>query len=383
LVRVTIKEEDHAMGIRRNGASLAVIAAGALAFWPALAHVPAASAATATATTARVCGHASTTTLADAALQGVTAVSSSDAWAAGSTPFPFMPVLAHWNGRSWTAVSSPVLQNPGQLTAVAKFSGGIWAVGASRQTTGGPHRTHLILRVTGSNVRTVPTPRPDPGSLFGVAATSASNAWAVGYITAGPPLILHWNGTVWKRSPLPRHARGVITAVDATSATNAWAIDTSSHGNSRIWHWNGTRWSRVATPAIAADTYVLNGVAAISARNAWAVGQTSTSGDTVILHWNGSKWRRTPSPTVPAPAGDFLDAVSASSADNAWAVGTTTKHQSLAEHWNGTSWHVVPTPGPCGSLAGVSVLPSGRAWAVGGGQILHWNGTAWHSVPLT
>jgi len=36
----------------------------------------------------------------------------------------------------------------------------------------------------------------------------------------------------------------------------------------------------------------------------------------------------------------------------------------------------------CGSLSGVSVLPSGHAWAVGS-QILHWNGTAWKTVPLT
>lgn len=40
------------------------------------------------------------------------------------------------------------------------------------------------------------------GLLSAVAATSASNAWAVGNTTAGAPgnktLILHWNGTAWK-----------------------------------------------------------------------------------------------------------------------------------------------------------------------------------------
>ena len=95
----------------------------------------------------------------------------------------------------------------------------------------------------------------------------------------------------------------------------------------------------------------------------------------MILHWNGARWRRTLSPSPPAPGGDFLGAVSSSSADNAWAVGSTTKGQMLAEHWNGTSWRVVPIPG-CDSLAGVSVLPSGRARAVGSPPILHWNGSA-------
>jgi hypothetical protein len=59
-----------------------------------------------------------------------------------------------------------------------------------------------------------PQPRPQrqlPGGcsiasneLAGVAATSASNAWAVGDYTqsTGPQaaLTLHWNGTRWSRS---------------------------------------------------------------------------------------------------------------------------------------------------------------------------------------
>ena len=41
-----------------------------------------------------------------------------------------------------------------------------------------------------------------------------------------------------------------------------------------------------------------------------------------------------------------------------------------------------------GVLAGVSILPSGRGWAVGSlgpriPQITHWNGRAWLSEPLT
>lgn len=42
----------------------------------------------------------------------------------------------------------------------------------------------------------------DTGQLFGVAATSAGNAWAVGIAlpSSGPgkTLILRWNGTTWK-----------------------------------------------------------------------------------------------------------------------------------------------------------------------------------------
>jgi hypothetical protein len=398
------------MGIRTSGRSLVVLTAGALAICAALAPAAGASAAAASAGPASV-GSASLgaespakasagaaivcprarTTAAPAVLDDVAAVSSRNAWAVGWTSGMPNPVLAHWNGSSWTTVSSPALQAPGLLTAVATFPGGVWAVGASGQTSGGAHRTHLILRVTGSTVQKVPTPGPAGGRLLGVAATSATNAWAVGYITAGGPLILHWNGTAWKRSALPRHSGGRIDAVAATSATNAWAIDTRNRAGSQILHWNGKRWSHVTIPVIAGQTYFLGGVTATSAKNAWAAGSSfvhrTVTLRTVILHWNGTRWRRTPSPTPPAPDGSGLADVGASSAGNAWAVGSTTAGLTVAEHWDGTSWKVVPTP-VCGELDGISILPSGRAWAVGFADhfkplILRWNGTAWKPVPLT
>jgi len=382
-----------AVGTRRNR-EIQFLSAAALAFWAtgiAAAGSAGASASAATATPT-ACPHAVAATAAPKALAGVTAISAKDAWAVGWTSGALpKPILAHWNGSNWSTVSSPTLQTPAVLLAVAKFRGGLWAVGASGQTVGGQHRAHLILRVTGTTVRAVRTPKPLGGKLLGVTATSTRNAWAVGYNAGSGPLILHWNGTAWTRSALPAHARGRINGVTATSATNAWAIDNRSHGNAQIWHWNGKRWSRVATPVIKGQTYSLGGVAATSARNAWAVGTSfvpaTVTVRTVILHWNGARWRRMPSPNPPSPDGDALLAVSASSADNAWAVGSNSAGPSLTEHWTGTSWRAVSAPG-CADLAGVSILPSGRGWAVGsfGNRmpvILEWNGTSWQSMPLT
>jgi hypothetical protein len=39
------------------------------------------------------------------------------------------------------------------------------------------------------------------GDLYGVAATSASNAWAVGNTNSGKKLSAHWNGTTWTEEP--------------------------------------------------------------------------------------------------------------------------------------------------------------------------------------
>src|SRR5215467_14421256 len=65
------------------------------------------------------------------------------------------------------------------------------------------------------------------GSLTGVSADSASDAWAVG--SAGSSaLILHWNGTSWARVPSPRPSSkyNALSGVSAVSPTDAWAVGT-------------------------------------------------------------------------------------------------------------------------------------------------------------
>jgi hypothetical protein len=133
-------------------------------------------------------------------------------------------------------------------------------------------------------------PSPNPGSpnntaniLVGVAATSTTNAWAVGRTCHdcggesefNDPLIVHWNGTTWKQQPSPNPSGG--SSVAATSATNAWAV------GSVIVHWNGTTWKQQPSPMPAG----LNAVAATSATNAWAVGLTgggTLHQNTLALH---------------------------------------------------------------------------------------------------
>jgi len=317
-------------------------------------------------------------------LDGVAARSPGSAWAVGQTSSDSTesdrPILAHWNGTGWRTVSSPALPARGGLNAVATFTGGGWAVGQAGVLVHGGDPRNLIVRLAGTTARRMPI-RPADGELFGVAATSAANAWAVGGDDS--PLILHWNGTVWKRAPLPSSLRvGVFRGVAATARTNAWAVmGPASIGRPRIVHWNGRRWGQVVSPDIG-QRYELVSVAATSATNAWAVGFTGTE-RAVILHWGGRRWKRVPSPNPD----DLLFAVTASSADNAWAVGVTFAGGTLALHWNGHSWKQVKTPdaGLHSSLDGLCFIPPSRqAWAVGDSAppvatlILHWNGTAWH-----
>ena len=91
------------------------------------------------------------------------------------------------------------------------------------------------------------------GFLRGVAAASASNAWAVGYTDTArrDPVIAHWNGSAWKsvKSPNPTSAGTSLFSVDALSATQAWAVGATGSGpDPFIEHWNGSAWAQVTAP---------------------------------------------------------------------------------------------------------------------------------------
>jgi hypothetical protein len=230
-------------------------------------------------------------------------------------------------------------------------------------------------------------------AFFGVAATSASNAWAVGQYQSGTvlrTLIVHWNGKTWSRvpSPNPAPAGDNLSGVAATSASNAWAVG-EQNGHSLVLHWNGKAWRQVPSP----DRGNLSAVAATSTTNAWAVAIGGPKGSqTAIEHWNGKAWQVVSSPVK---VGNLL-AVAATSASNAWAVGFSgnwTASHALAEHWNGKKWQVVRSPDPAGAgnLLGVTATSATNAWAVSGAAqralgvnatvIDRWNGKAWTRVP--
>src|SRR5262249_4580373 len=134
----------------------------------------------------------------------------------------------------------------GDLTSVTPVGGGDWAVGSSG---GMGSRQPMILRRTGTTWKRVATPAVGNGALVSVAAASATNAWAVGGLSGGPRLALHWNGRAWKRVTVPSPAGGgILSGVAVTSRTNAWAVGYTGAGKTVILHWGGRRWRQVATP---------------------------------------------------------------------------------------------------------------------------------------
>jgi hypothetical protein len=86
--------------------------------------------------------------------------------------------------------------------------------------------------------------------LFGVAAVSATSAWAVGN-TAIRAVILHWDGKAWKLAPSPSLGGDLLLGVAARSTRSAWAVgSTGSTGSMTIIvRWNGKTW-KLSRPAV-------------------------------------------------------------------------------------------------------------------------------------
>jgi len=238
----------------------------------------------------------------------------------------------------------------------------------------------------------VPSPSYGVTSMFGsvltgVSAASATSAWAVGYYSKPGPaaefqtLILHWNGTNWTRVPSPEPPNSFLSGAAAVSATDAWAVGQyTTPGNvitALALHWDGTRWTQVTVPFPAGALGTgLSGVSADSPTDAWAVGDysvKSTGGqETLALHWNGTTWTRVATPTPKGTVFRFLNGVAARAPTDAWAVGADSSNNApitLILHWDGTAWTQVPSPDPGGNngnrLFGVAATSASDAWAVG------------------
>jgi hypothetical protein len=68
---------------------------------------------------------------------------------------------------------------------------------------------------------------------------------------------------------------GQLTAISAASRSDIWAVGTAGpEGSQRTVHWDGIRWQIVPSPNPPGSGDRLFGVVAITANDAWAVGDT-------------------------------------------------------------------------------------------------------------
>ncbi|MHB8600477.1 MAG: hypothetical protein ACYDER_27170, partial [Ktedonobacteraceae bacterium] len=287
----------------------------------------------------------------------------------------------------WSIVPSP---NPteyqNELYAVAAVStSDVWAVGDS-QTIHGPG-VALIEHWDGTSWQVVASPVVD-GILLSIAAVSATDVWAVGADVTGP-LIDHWDGSIWQVVASPSVVEGILSGISAQSATDIWAVGGQAGDKTLTEHWDGTSWQVVASANVPDNTSLLNSVSAVSASDVWAVGSHTGHGGhalpyTLIEHWDGQHWQIVSSPNV----GGFspLNGVAALSSQDVWAVGQL-GDSTLNEHWDGSRWSVV-SPTLNGVTYSVVALTPTDIWAVGDAYVNftddtfveQWDSTRWQQV---
>lgn len=330
-------------------------------------------------------------------LLGVDAVSANDVWAVGWAQDPTGPpyvkrtLIEHFNGSVWNIVPSPNKRNDtlSQLYAVSGTSANnVWAVGSSSDGKL-PSRT-LIQHWDGNAWSIVASPSPDSqfNELRGVAAISAQDAWAVGYRggtqneTPIETFILHWDGTSWSQVTSPNvSGANQLFGIAAISAGDIWAVGSVS-GAPLALHWNGSTWSIVSVgvgSGLSSESFAA--VTGSAANDVWAVGQGNgiftNQVFATIRHWDGSRWTekvcRAASASNP-PAGyegggpnAYFTGVSAAASDDVWAVGVAGSGPMIL-HWDGQAWTEVTHPRAfpnAASLYAVTTLTAGSAWSVG------------------
>ncbi len=146
----------------------------------------------------------------------------------------------------------------------------IWAVGYSNASgTDEPFAVHF----DGTSWSAVSTPSVHGGLLQGVSAAASNDVWAVGQ-TGSDTLIEHWNGASWSvvKSPTPKGG-GDLTAVKAIASNDVWAVGFQDNlAGGVVEHWNGASWSLVSSPAFTSGNDILYGISANASDDVWAVG---------------------------------------------------------------------------------------------------------------
>jgi hypothetical protein len=339
----------------------------------------------------------------------------------------------------WTIVPSPTIGNhDNNLTAVSAGSAtDVWAVGSYYPTNNNNVLAAMAEHYDGSSWTEFPLSNvgPNENSLLGVSELPSGHAWAVGYFVnaeyAQQTLIQHYDGTSWTvvSSPSPGARQNILYGVAAISDSDVWAVGGEQDANS-VWHtlaehWDGTAWTVATTVDAGSSGNQLYAVAAVSSKEVYATGQqsgTAFPSPMLVEQWNGNAWSALSTPSDPGgsdlPLGataksSFVSVVgdresstapyttfvasgapknigivstpNASAGENdlfaaatagdgsTWAVGwsidpSSLVHSTLVEQGINGTWSVVSSPNTGtgdNGLAGITAVPGGGLWAVG------------------
>ena len=319
---------------------------------------------------------------------GVAATSPGDAWAAGisdtnkgnASP---QAVIRHWTGKTWRTVALPgkVAREWARATAI----GSPVAVASARSVWVFGSFTGSYLRLSGSRWSIGRLPGAGSASsgtltvIDAVKVFSSTNVWAFGVreLESGSaePYAAQYNGHKWSTVTVP--GSGAITAVAAVSAKDIWAVESAAS--------SGVLVSAATRSALAASPAARSAVARLHAA-------TSAATSPVVLQWTSKtkSWQYAAPLPKSAASDQFVSAVE-EPGGHIWFGGSASNSAKgtspVTAELNGTGWSVKDLPGKASSADWevVSMAPDGTGgiWALAGNtangaeRIWHLNGTRW------
>ncbi len=268
-------------------------------------------------------------------LNGVWALSATNAWAVGAKG-----TIVRFGGVSWSdqSVQSPTKKN---LNAIwASSASDVWVVGE-----GG-----TILRYDGSTWQDA-----SPGASVTTADLLTIWGFSKKQIYAGgvKGTLLVYNGTKWaKASPAAMVKSSDVTGLWGTSATNLYAR------NGELFRSDGKKW--IIQSGTASSFYTLAGIWGSGAGNIFEVGGNSKY-VSLVYRYSGGKWT---SVDVKALVKQPLKGVSGSGKNSVFVVGGA----GTVLHFDGAAWYKLDA-GTSADLNAVSVTGN-HAFAVGSGGVV-------------
>ena len=229
----------------------------------------------------------------------------------------------------------------GSFEQIAPISSrNVWAVGDTSTKTGNVVFQPVIRHFNGSSWQAVTIPHDAGFTSDWVSASSASNVWVGGLENRSPAtsVIYRWNGARWAQVPIPRMTD--LQHVIVLGPDNVWAYGDSGSVGYDLFHWNGSKWQYYLRDNV---NFIPQDISASASNNVWVSGYTFSGRKQVVAayRWNGTAWH---SVSMPHPVlNDGGPNVTAVSPSNVW-VGwsdTTTSH---ALHWDGHQWRTVSLP---------------------------------------
>ena len=282
-------------------------------------------------------------------ITGVADLAPNNVWSVGNINISQQnpnQIIEHFNGTQWSVSQGPVFQPSDQpslqgLTPISASD--MWAAGSILTTISGFQEAFPLFEHFDGTSWTATIDESNLNSfIFGVSADDTDDVWAVGSVALGATFIEHFDGTSWSVVPSsgPGNGQKNLFGVTAIAPNDAWAVgffvevlNQDRPQKTLIEHWDGKSWKVVPSPNVGGQnsqtiSNQLRGVIAVSANDVWAFGDTDAFGPSkitnLVLHWNGTVWAIVPAPS-PNPRHTLIDDVITGGTvipqGNLWLVG--------------------------------------------------------------